>query len=212
MDGVASSGKTSILKDLHAKILEQYPTSTKLFISEHYTERMLEHLKESGALNGIHVKKHIASIVNNLADFQNMLNQSKFAFNPKSTNTFVTLERFILTHLTSLPIEKDYSIDEARHHFSQLNEMGLGQVVLVVPKENLKERLLSTIKYRNDVWKKHLFSRGNEDEIVLYYLNWQQNFINYADKFKNSIDTLVLDVKDADYTKYSNIILNHFFR
>lgn len=69
IDGVAASGKTTILKHLHNKINENNPTITKFFVSEHYTERMLEHLKESGELDGLHIKKHIENIIQALAVF-----------------------------------------------------------------------------------------------------------------------------------------------
>ena len=211
IEGVASSGKTSILKHLHAKISEQFPASTKLFISEHYTERMLEHLKESKKLSGLYIKNHIGRVVDNLENYQDMLNKSKFASNPKSANAYVTLERFILTYLSSSPIEKEYSLNEAKQHFKKLNNMGIKQVVLTIPQEHFKERLLSTLKYRNDTWKEHLYSRGNEDEVIAYYLKWQEEFLDYADKFKDSIDTLIVEIKDTDYKKYSDLIFNHCF-
>jgi len=211
IEGVASSGKTSILKHLHAKISEHFPDSTKLFISEHYTERMLEHLKDSQELRGLDIKYHIGKIVDNLENYQDMLNKSKFASNPKSANVYVTLERFILTHLSSSLIEKEYSLNEVNRHFKKLNNMGIKQVVLTIPKEHFKERLLSTIKYRNDAWKEYLYSRGNEDEIVEYYYKWQKEFLDYADQFRDSIDTLIVEINDSDYKKYSDRIFNHCF-
>ena len=94
-------------------------------------------------------------------------------------------------------------------HFS--NNMDIKQVVLTIPQEHFKERLLSTLKYRNDTWKEHLYSRGNEDEVIAYYLKWQEEFLDYADKFKDSIDTLIVEIKDTDYKKYSDLIFNHCF-
>ncbi len=211
MDGVASSGKTSILKHLHRKILEQNPSSTKLFISEHYTERILEHLKESGELTGVHIKEHVEKIIGIIADFQGMLDKSKFRNNPKGANLFVTLERFILTHITSLDIENDYTIKEARNHFETIGKMGIKQVLLVIPEARFKEKLMSTIEHRNEAWKEHLYSKGSEKEIVAYYLNWQNNFLKYADIFKDAIDTLIVEVKDNNYAEYSDIIFNYCF-
>jgi thymidylate kinase len=118
IDGVATSAKTTILKYLHNKIVENNPTIAKFFVSEHYTERMLEHLKESEELDGARIKKHIENIIQALAVFQNMLKQSKFNNNPKGVDSFVALERFILTHMVSLNnIEDKYTIEEAKKFF-----------------------------------------------------------------------------------------------
>ena len=211
IDGVASSGKTSILKHLHAKISEKYPSSTRFFMSEHYTERMLEHLKERGDLTGIHIKDHMESIIGTLKNFQEMLDKSKFVNNPKGANMFVTLERFILTHMASINMENQYSLQDARSHFEALGKMGFKQVLLVIPEPNFKDKIMSTLVHRNEAWKEHLYSRGGENEIVSYYMNWQENFLNHAKKFQDAIDTLVVEVKDDDYAKYSDIIFNNCF-
>jgi len=56
IDGVTASGKTSIIKNLNISLSESKPPMTKFFISEHYTERMLEHLKDDDQLIGGEVK------------------------------------------------------------------------------------------------------------------------------------------------------------
>ncbi|OGY94165.1 MAG: hypothetical protein A2406_01655 [Candidatus Komeilibacteria bacterium RIFOXYC1_FULL_37_11] len=208
IDGVVSSGKTSILKHLHRLISEQNPTSTKFFISEHYTERMLEHLKDKGELDGSHIKAHVDQLIHTLASFQSMLDNSKFRDNPKGADLFVTLERFILTHLSSVDIGDKYSLDEVKAHFEILNKLGVKQVALIIPESRLKENIMSTLQYRNDAWLDYLYSRGGEKEIIEYYINWQNNFLEYINKFKDIIDTLVIEVKDQDYLQYSNTIFN----
>jgi len=67
---------------------------------------------------------------------------------------------------------------------------------------------MSTLQYRNDAWLDYLYSRGGEKEIIEYYINWQNNFLEYINKFKDIIDTLVIEVKDQDYLQYSNTIFN----
>lgn len=212
IDGVSSSGKTSILRHLHSKISEEYPSSTKFFISEHYTERMLEHLKESNKLTGTHVKKHVESIITTFKTFQDMLDSSKFANNPRSADIFVTMERFILTHMVSADMENIYTTYEAKQHLKILNKMGMKQVILVIPEKNFKEKLMSTLAYRNDAWKNHLCSLGDEQEIVSYYKKWQKDLLSYSKEFGNAIDTLTIEIKDDDYVKYSDIIFDYCFK
>lgn len=212
IDGVAASGKSSILNYLHKKINRRYPSSTRFFISEHYTERMLEHLRDKEKLNGLHIKSHISQIIESLVMYQQMLRESKFNQNPKSADIFVTLERFLLTHFSSMDIEDNYSMEEAKSHLETLHKLGIKQIALVVPASKLKESILSTLKYRNKKWKEHLYSRGTEEEIIAYYSDWQNRFLNYVDKFKNHIETKIIEIQDNNYQYYCNLIFDSYFK
>lgn len=212
IDGVAGSGKSSILNYLHKKINRRYPFSTKFFISEHYTERVLEHLRDKGELNGLHIKSHISQIIESLKIYQQMLEESKFSPNPKRADIFVTLERLLLTYFSSMDIEDNYSIEEARSHLEALHKLGIKQIVLVVPASKLKENVLSTLKYRNKKWKEHLCSRGTEEEIIAYYSDWQNRLLNYVDKFKNHIETKIIEVQGNNYQHYCNLIFDSYFK
>lgn len=142
-----------------------------------------------------------------------MLKQSKFSNDPKGAESFVTLERFILTHMASLNnIEDKYTIEEAKRHFSFLNELGVKQVALIIPEPLLKDKIMSTLNYRNEKWKEYLYSKGNEKDILEYYNNWQNKFLYYIDKFKDVIETSVIEVKNDDYAAYGNVILDKFFK
>ncbi len=212
IDGVAGSGKSSILNYIQRKIQEKYPSSTKFFISEHYTERMLEHLRDEKKLNGFHIKSHISRIIENLRMYQQMLDKSKFSQNPQGADIFVTLERFLLTHFTSMDIENEYTIDEAKSHLNILNNLGIKQIVLVVPESRLKESILSTMNHRNERWKEHLYSRGTEKEIIAYYSNWQNKFLSYVNKFKDHIETKIIHVQNNNYQNYGNLIIDAYFK
>ena len=208
IDGVAGSGKTTILKKVHSRIFKIEPSATKLFISEHYTERMLEHLKENGKLDGKYIKNHTEKIIGTLAAYQDMLNGSKFSTDPKGVEIFATLERFILTHFSSMHIENKYSIGEAKSHYETLARMGIKQVVLTVPESRMKKQILSTLNYRNEVWKDYLYSKGDEREIINGYIQWQKNFMKYVNIFRDSIDTTIIEVKDKNYNSYSDRIFD----
>lgn len=210
IDGVAASGKTSILKLLQKKIIEEKPNISKLFISEHYTQRMLEHLAENGKLNGAHVKNHVSDIIRALNVFQDMLKKSKFINNPKGAEMVVILERFILTHLSAAPLEDHYKHEEISKHFQKLSDLGFSQVVLAIPEDKILERIMSTTKYRNDKWKEYLLSKGTESQIKEYYENWQKRILNYVNKYKNDIQTEIITVVDNDYSAMANMIYEKF--
>ncbi len=42
IEGVLASGKTTFIKELQHILANKYPATTKVYISEHYTERILE--------------------------------------------------------------------------------------------------------------------------------------------------------------------------
>ncbi|MFA6421844.1 MAG: hypothetical protein WCV92_00335 [Candidatus Buchananbacteria bacterium] len=207
IDGVASSGKTMIFQLLQKKLVEFKPSTTKLFISEHYTQRMIEHLRDDGSLNGGDIKKHIEKIITVLSEFQNMLEASKFNNQQANADSIVVLERFILTHFVSQKNEDDFSIDDAKIYFTKLKNFNIKQILLIIPQNKIRERIMSTLNYRNDAWKEYLLSKGSEDQIIEEYIKWQEKCIKYAGIFKDFIDTEVIEVKENDYDNYVEKIL-----
>lgn len=210
IDGVAASGKTSIIKQLQKKIIKEKPNISKLFISEHYTQRMLEHLAESGKLNGTHVKNHVSDIIRALNVFQDMLKKSKFIDNPNGAEMIVVLERFVLTHISSAPLENHYKHEEISKHFRLLSSLGFSQIVLAIPEDKILERIISTTKYRNDKWKEYLLSKGTESQIKEYYKNWQKRLLYYVEKYKGSINTEIIIIEDENYSSISDMIYNKY--
>lgn len=207
IDGVVSSGKTMIFQILQKRLAEIRPSMTKLFISEHYTQRMLEHLKEDGSLNGRDIKMHIEKVIGILSEFQSMFEASKFNNLQTNADSIAVLERFILTHLVSQEFEDDFSMDDATVYFTKLKNLNVKQILLIIPQNKIRERIMSTLNYRNDAWKEYLLSKGSEDQIVKEYTKWQEKCLEYAENFKDHIDTEIIEVKDDDYDNYAEKII-----
>lgn len=206
IDGVAGSGKTTIIKSLNQRIFEKEPLASRIFLSEHYTQRILENPDGQIKPTKDRINNHIENIISSLEMFQAMLIGSKFADDPGQADLFVVLERFVLTHLTSLP--ESYGLNEATQHLQKLSSLNFIQIALITPEEMMTERVLSTFKYRNDKWKDYLYSIGNEEEIVKYYLDWQRKFLSYVDLCKNSISTFVIEIKNNNFDSYAQKIMN----
>jgi len=51
IEGVVASGKTTFIKELQHILADRHPARTKICISEHYTERILEDKKANGSLS-----------------------------------------------------------------------------------------------------------------------------------------------------------------
>jgi thymidylate kinase len=212
IDGVVASGKSSIIRYVQRELVELYPQRSKLFLSEHYTERMLEGLRENGQLNGKRTKEHIQSILETFQKYNQMLLNSKFNSENGNAELILVIERFILTHLASLKDRRGYSLKEVQEHLLTVKKYNIKQIVLVIPECKLNKRLMSTIRYRNDNWKRYLYSNGNEEQIIETFRQWQNKLINYANSFSNLIDTTIIETKNNNYKQYAKEILEKYLK
>lgn len=205
LDGVSASGKSSILNLVQQRIVKEYPSSTKLFISEHYTQRMLEHKLEAKALSVDHVEQHIDKIISNLNQYQEMLDKSKFANNPSGAEAFVTIERFLLTFLATQGAGlSDYSKHKVQKQLEKLGDLNISQYLLILSESSLKEHIARTLTHRNDKWAEYVNSKGGVDGLVKYSLEWQESFVSLADTFKDVITTKTIEINDWNYEKIAD--------
>lgn len=63
IEGVTASGKSSIFRQIQRNLLDKQPANTKLLLSEHYTERTLEHLMHAGELTEDRVIAHLRGLL-----------------------------------------------------------------------------------------------------------------------------------------------------
>ena len=213
LEGISASGKSTILNLIQKRILEERPASTKLFISEHYTQRMLEHELEAHNLTSKQVKLHAERIIRNLNVYQSMLDKSKFAERPSGADTFVTIERFLFTFLATQSNKLGpYSVIDVERQLNKLSKMNIRQYLLVLSEEKLKEHISRTLTHRNKQWADYVDKKGGADGIVKESMEWQENFLKLADKYKHSIKTEIIPVKDWDYGIIADTIFNNEYR
>jgi len=212
IDGVVASGKSSIAKYLQQELVKTYPQRSKFFLSEHYTERMLERLKENNQLTAKRTKQHIQDILETLQKYNEMLENSKFNSNPKNAELILVIERFILTHLTSLKDKRGYSLKEAQQQFLLARRFNIRQIVLIIPEKDLKERIMSTVRYRNDNWREYLYSNGNEAQVIRNFQQWQNRLKEYASKFSDFIETTTIEITHTNYEQYAKEILEKYLK
>lgn len=194
LDGVIASGKTTLLRRLQQRIATQTPPFSQISLTELYTERMIEHLRVDGILPGRSVRDHIEAVILSLETFERMLKASRFSEDPGPAQMLVTLDRLILTFQASEEIQdQGYSLDLIEGHFRRLASLGIQQVVLWIPPDQMKDRILLTLEYRNECWRDYLFSRGGVEEIVAHYLRWQENCLRWAEKASSFIPTRILE-------------------
>lgn len=171
-DGVAAAGKSTTLQYLQTRIIQEKVGSTKLFISEHYTQRMLEGKLHSGELTAPMHKEHIDILIKGLVSYQGMLENSKFAANPSRAEAFTTIERFLLTFFATLPdMLKMYTVETARQQFKQLGSSGFVHYLLVLSPEKIRENVSRTFTHRNASWTTHIEFNGGLEKVIAEYID-----------------------------------------
>lgn len=207
LDGVAAAGKSTTLQYLQSRIILEKAGSTKLFISEHYTQRVLEEKIHSGVLDAATLAAHIDLIVHGLGEYQQMLDSSKFAQKPARAEIFVTVERFLLTYFATLPdILESYTKQKMRHQFTELASFGLAHYLLVLSPEKIRENISKTLAHRNAMWASHIESKGGLEKAVEEYVAWQQHLLDFSRYCVSDIRTEIIELKDQTYEEIANQI------
>jgi thymidylate kinase len=206
LDGMVATGKTTVLKHVNQLLATNQSNCSKIFLTEHYTQRMLEHFKDGDLISSKYISKHTKEIIRNLETYQDMLSVSKFSENISNAEMYVVVERFIFTLMTSSKENQYYTESDVAADLLRLRRINVKQIVLKIPEDKILERIMDTLQYRNDYWKGYLKSIGNEEEIFNYFLKWQQSFLNNVEKYKKFIETHIIEVPDKNFEKISDQI------
>ena len=193
IEGVSGAGKSCLLNALQKLFVTHYPKATKLFISEHFTQRSLEHLRDGKSLASSAIEESLDATLSVLEGFDQRLNQSKFAHNPMLLQG--SIERFHLTYLTEGWID----LKLGKKIATRLSKLECQQVILKIPPSLIEERIFSTVKYRNVEWEKYLSSLGSKKEVTTYFSKWQERLHAYAQVMEKFIPTLYLDTKEQNW-------------
>ena len=192
IEGVTAAGKSCLLSALQNLSVTYYPKATKLFISEHFTQRNFEHLCGEENLFSA-VQENLDTTLLVLEEFQGKLNQSKFV--QKKTLLQGSIERFYLTYL----VEGLINLKLAKEIAVRLKCIRCQQVILKIPPALIEERVFSTVKYRNQDWQEYLDSLGSRKQIVKYFTEWQKKLLTYAQEMELMIPTLYLNTEKEDW-------------
>ncbi|HEY9637092.1 MAG TPA: hypothetical protein V6D14_27075 [Coleofasciculaceae cyanobacterium] len=130
IEGVVASGKTTFLKELQQILANRHPGRTKVCISEHYTERILEDKKTKRSLTARAAIDLAYNIVDKLEGIASWKSESKFCQNEGNAVIDSTLERFLGSHyanLKTMNLWYSNSQDESRiiDIYNRLFELGL---------------------------------------------------------------------------------------
>lgn len=168
IEGVVATGKTTLLT-----ALQQMPAwqerPTKLVLSEHYTERVLELTKPTVDSRLALLSRHV-DICETL---HGIWRDSRFS-NNRGLAPIVLCERFHLTHAAQVETLAPFSVLEQR-----LSACDALLVFLYHPPELILERIKATEETRNVMWRRWLRSLGSDQDIARYFLALQDNSVKF---------------------------------
>ena len=206
IEGVVASGKTTFIKELQHILDNRHPARTKVYISEHYTERVLENEKAKGSLTAQATIDLASKIVEELESIAAWKSESKFCNNQGNAVIDSTLERFLGSHyanLKTMNLWDTNSQDESRiiDIYNRLEKLGFSVVILKLPDSMISQAVVSTKLYRNTAWSQYLETIGNDEEVGSYYLNWQNKLLEFYHTLSEHIEIKILMV-DPIHSKH----------
>lgn len=208
IEGISASGKSTILNKVQSMLNANMSSSTKLFISEHYTQRMLEHEVESGVISADKISKHIDSIINNLSIYQRLIDKSKFANRPSGAEVYTTIERFLLTFITAHPtiLNNETFIKVAKKQMQKLSKLNIAQYVLILPDDKIQEYLTDTLKRRNKAWENYINQKGGITKMSVQAQDLQHRLLAASSHFNDCMKTNLITVADWNYDDIARTI------
>lgn len=201
LEGISGTGKTSVFESLakHEKI-QLIPAKSKLILSEHHTQRILELEEQQGILT----PQHHIELLDQLVAFMEQLNHRTthrgwHSDHLQEQDLFFLFERFHLTHVFRFP-SMNWSQVVAIDH--RLKSLGTFLCLLTVNAETLEKRLFSR---RNKCWLNYLKQYGaSPSEIVDTLLNRQK--VAQELTALSSLPTLVIDTSENTIDQVTNLI------
>lgn len=164
VEGVVATGKTTILGELQRTDLWR-ERPTKILLSEHYTERVLELTTPTVAARVELLTQH----VDMAEDLHRLWSGSRFS-HERNLEPLIFFERFHLTHAAQIADLAPFIRLEER-----LLAMGALLLFLHHPPCRLLERIKATERVRSGQWKLWLRSLGSDEDIAHYFLSLQEN-------------------------------------
>ncbi len=199
IEGVVASGKTTFIKELQQILVNRHPARTKIFISEHYTERVLENEKAKRSLTAQATIELASNIVEELEGIASWKSESKFCHNQGNAVIDSTLERFLGSHYANLKTMNLWHSDSQTESriielYNRLEILGFSIVILKLPDSLIGQAVGSTKLYRNKAWSQYLETIGNDEEVESYYLNWQNKLFEFYHTLSEHIEIKILMV------------------
>jgi len=164
IEGVVATGKTTLLTALQ-QVAPWQERPTKLVLSEHYTERVLELTRPTVDSRLTLLSRHV-DICETLHE---IWSTSRFR-DSRLLAPIVLCERFHLTHAAQISALAPFYALEQR-----LLKCDALLVFLYHPPELILERIKATEVTRHAMWQRWLRSLGSDQDMASYFLGLQES-------------------------------------
>jgi hypothetical protein len=195
IEGVSGIGKTCLLRSLQIALAERRPGSTSLFLSEHYTERVLEDLRAQSALTRADILEHVETCIMPIIEGTvGMQSNSKFDGRDGTPLVRIIIERWVGGMFANLAADRvgmtprDATANaRISSNLSRLRELGITVVVLYAENKHLFSLVRSTLSHRNTKWAQYLDRLEKEHgDIGRYFSTWQDSLCEHYRNFESS--------------------------
>jgi hypothetical protein len=179
IEGISGSGKTSVMeKMLVHPCMQQSAALSRIILTEHHTQRVLELKEQQGLLQ---TSDHI-DLLDGITTFLEGMHQKIVSRDWSSpilddAGLFFVLERFHLTHVFRFPYMQWHHVESIDR---RLLHLGAQHCLLTVNAAVLEERIFTRA---SDCWLNYLKRYGNTpSEIIDTYMQRQQQAIELSHK------------------------------
>lgn len=186
LEGVSGSGKSLLAAALQKYASEHHPQNTKVFLSEHLTERVNEDIRKRGELSEAGVLDHLDNLLALIEGLGARLDDSWLDERGRNTEPLVLVERFLLSHMTNLKMADPMSWQSAEVSRrvnslqARIRQVGLVTVVLQLPDPLVLERVRDARLHRSGGWGAFLDSIGDDEAVSQHFVNWQKLLVDSA--------------------------------
>lgn len=201
LEGISGTGKTSVFEALaNHKKMQSIPAKSRLILSEHHTQRILELEEQKGILT----PQHHTELLDQLVAFIEHLNlrtshRGWQSDHLQEQDLFFLFERFHLTHVFRFPYMNWSQVVAIDH---RLKSLGAVLCLLTVNAETLEKRLFSR---RHECWLNYLKQYGDSpSDIVNTLINRQKVAQELA--ALSSLPTLAIDTSDNTIDQVTDLI------
>ncbi|CAG9001645.1 MAG: hypothetical protein CENE_03668 [Candidatus Celerinatantimonas neptuna] len=196
IDGISGAGKTLLLQGLQRVAQEQVPNYSKLIITEHMTERFFE--KVTPSVCDVHT--HVARILRLVDQLQLVRAAGPFATHDRILT--IAVERLFLTLISRRLMTSDFFVQEAE----LIASLKLRHVFLVVPDEQIEERIARSLSHRTKAWADYVDSLGGLRGAVQYFSARQTDMTEANAQLPDSITRKTLEIFELEQLKDNELL------
>ncbi|MBN9087694.1 MAG: hypothetical protein J0J01_12360 [Reyranella sp.] len=221
LEGVTGAGKTRLFHAIQAWLARNRASNTKLFLSEHYSERVLEARHKAGDLGEGEVVAHPDGLLQPLSHLERLWSQSGFSAASGAARVVTVIERFLLGHMANMKCRQPDRWPAAyapaiEGLYRRADALGLRTIVLVLPAGVLAERIRSTRAHRNAAWSAFLDSFGRDDAAIAHFAHWQALMLELIARLPPIVQPKIVDMSDVtrpeDYADLARRLCEEIFR